>query len=167
MRKVVIKDNDNNRPLGVEETKEIEAEVKRECSFRHRSIPDKKLFNVELNGLSDKIKEIKLENQQYELVTKIQSVLDLFDPDSNKYNEQILLFTCQAVENFITKPKSGDRKLAVVVEAVKKYFNNDIELIVKMVEILLPRIKKMNFIRRNRKRVARFFCGLQPSEPSI
>ena len=50
MRKVVIKDNDNNRPLGVEETKEIEAEVKRECSFRHRSIPDKKLFNVEFKS---------------------------------------------------------------------------------------------------------------------
>jgi len=160
MRRVVLNDRDT-RPLGAEEQEDVEQEVKRQCSFRSRSIPDRKLFDVELSGLAEKIKDIKLENQQYELVTKIQTVLDLFDPESNKYNENILLFAMQSVENYITKSKSGKRKLAVVTEAVKKYFNDDIELIVKMVDILLPKIKKMNFVRRHWKRVVAFFCDQQ------
>jgi hypothetical protein len=158
MRRVVINDADKVEPLGVETT-DSKPSLTSENSFRSRTVPDKTLFNVELIGLADKIKDIKLENQQYELVEKIQSVLNLFDPESNKYNEQIVLFTMQSVENFITKPKAGAKKQAVVVEAVKKYFNNDIELIVKMIALLLPRVKKMNIVRRNWKRVANFFCG--------
>lgn len=159
MRRVVVTENESKAPLGAEQIQAVENAVKREISFRNRAIPDKKLFDVELNGLAEKIRDIKLENKQYELVKKVQGVLCLFDPEDNRYNDKLLLFTMQAVENFIVKPKSGNRKLAVVIECVRDYFKGDEELIIKMVEILLPKIKKMNIFRRNWKRIARFFCA--------
>ena len=142
-----------------DQEKNADQEVKEQLSFRNRSIPDKTLFDVELYGLANKIKDIKLENKQHEFCEKIRNVLALFDPADHKYDEKIVVFAMQAVENFIIKPKQGERKLAVVVECVKNYFNDDVDLIVKMVEILLPKIKKMNIVRRNWKRIARFFCG--------
>lgn len=164
MRRVVIADKEEEKKAVDTKQAEQADVLKRAISFRNRDIPDKLLFNVELNGLADKIKNIKIENKQYELVTKIQSVLDLFDKEDNKYNEQLLLFAMQAVENYITKPHSGDFKLAVVIECVKDYFKGDADLIVKMVEILMPRIKKMNIVRRNWKRVSRFFCATRSND---
>ena len=141
-----------------EQEKKTEQEAtEQQLSFRNRTIPDKTLFNVELYGLADRIKDIKLENKQHEFCEKIRNVLALFDPADHKYDEKIVVFAMQAVENFIIKPKQGERKLAVVIECVKHYFNDDVDLIVKMVEILLPKIKKMNIVRRNWKRIARFF----------
>jgi hypothetical protein len=149
-----------------EETEENGQNVKKDISFRNRTVPNKTVFDVELYGLADKIKDIKLENRQYELVTKIQSILDLFDVDENVYNEKLLLFAMQAVENYIIKSKSGEKKLAVVVECVEKYFKGDIQLIMKMVELLLPKVKKMNIFRRNWKRVGLFFFDQQLKDVS-
>ncbi len=161
-----LTDTDNNLEKGKEDSDqgELEKEVKQQMSFRNRSIPDKTLFDVELYGLSDKIKDIKMENKQFEFCEKIRGVLELFNPTDHKYDEKIVLFAMQAVENYIVKPKQGQRKLAVVVECVKHYFNDDIVLIVKMIELLLPKIKKMNIIRRNWKRVVRFFLCRQQKD---
>ena len=130
---------------------DISAELGNDISkrtFEVQDIPSLKLFNVELDGISGKVREIKLSNKSIEFVNKIQSVLDLFDKNENKYNEKIVLFSAQAVENFfVGKRKTGVIKLKCVIEACKKYFNYDEELVKKFVDLMLPHLKKSRLYR--------------------
>ena len=68
--------------------------------------------------------------------------LDLFDKSENKYNEKIVLFAMQAVENlFINKKKVGPLKLKCVIEACSKYFNDDHQLITKFVDLMMSQLR--------------------------
>ena len=120
---------------------EIDNDI-RQRTFEIQLIPSSKLFDVELDGISNKIKEIKLSNKSIDFVNKIKSVLSLFNPDDNKYNHNIVLFAAQAVENyFIGKRKMGETKLKLVKEACKDYFNGEEELVEMVVDLVLPKLK--------------------------
>ena len=129
----------------------ISAELGNDISqrtFEIQDIPSLRLFDVELDGVSGRIREIKLSNKSIEFINKIQAILDLFDRNENKYNEKIVLFAAQAVENyFIGKRKVGNIKLKCVIEACKKYFNDDEELVKKFVELVLPHLKTSRLYR--------------------
>ena len=132
-----------NETLGVE----IEKDLKQR-TFEIRDVPSLKLFDVSVDGISEKIQEIKLSNRSIEFINKIQSVLDLFDKTENKYNYNLVLFCAQCVENyFINKRKMGAAKLKLVIEACKKYFNDDVELVSKFVDLVLPNLKTSRFYK--------------------
>jgi hypothetical protein len=120
-------------------------------------IPDLKIYGVQIDGLKNKIDEIKLSNRKQEFINKVKTVLDLFDKDSNHYSDTIVFFVMSCIENFHLKKNSGAQKLELVKECVKEYFNNDDLLINKIVQLLMPKLKQNKFIKRNMKKMFRFF----------
>ena len=109
------------RQLYVEENQTLGAEVENiKMRTEIRDVPSLKLFDVSVDGISEKIQEIKLSNRSIEFINKIQAVLDLFDKSENKYNYNLVLFCAQCVENyFVGKRKMGAAKLKLVIEACK------------------------------------------------
>jgi hypothetical protein len=51
----------------------------------------------------------------------------------------------------------GSLKEDAVIACVKQYFNNDIELVLKIIQLVLPNIPKSNFLRRNKNKIYNFF----------
>jgi hypothetical protein len=122
-----------------------------------REIPNISMFNAHLDGFDDKIRKLKMENLQYSFITKVQAVLDLFDKDSNRYSNSIMLFVMTAVENHILKPRSGFYKHSVVVECVKKYYDDNVELVEQLIKLNMPTLKQNKLLKRTGKRLLRFF----------
>ena len=147
----------------VEETKEEHKE-----EWRIKDLPKTQDFILtsELEGLREKIYDIKMNNSQTEFINKIKSVLALFDKDTYKYSYSIMLFVMQCVENYILKKGAGEYKQQVVIECVKEYFNNDETLVELSIPVLMPRLKQNKFIKRNIKKLFRFFskCVLMRSQ---
>ena len=153
------------RNRAVEETKE-EKEHKEEGRIKDLPKTQDFILTSELEGLREKIYDIKMNNSQTEFINKIKSVLALFDKDTYKYSYSIMLFVMQCVENYILKKGAGEYKQQVVIECVKEYFNNDETLVELSIPVLMPRLKQNKFIKRNIKRLFRFFskCVLTRSQ---
>jgi hypothetical protein len=132
--------------------------------FQIKNVPDLTTFNHQLEGLNEKIYNIKMTNRQTEFIEKIKLVLSLFDKESNQYNHSIMLFVMSCVEDYILKPKSGEYKKSVVIECVKDYYDNNIVLIEKMIPILMPHVAQNKFFKRNGKKIMRFFLKLLPTK---
>jgi hypothetical protein len=122
-----------------------------------REIPNIKNFGATLEGLDHKIYKLKMENLQYDFITKVQAVLDLFNTKDNHYSNSIMIFVMTAVENHILKPKSGLYKHSVVVECVKKYYDDNIELVEELIKLNMPSLKQNKLLKRTGKRIVRFF----------
>ena len=153
------------RNRAVEETKE-EKEHKEEWRIKDLPKTQDFILTSELEGLREKINDIKMNNSQTEFINKIKSVLALFDKDTYKYSYSIMLFVMQCVENYILKKGAGEYKQQVVIECVKEYFNNDETLVELSIPVLMPRLKQNKFIKRNIKKLFRFFskCVLMRSQ---
>ena len=147
------------------ETKE-EKEHKEEWRIKDLPKTQDFILTSELEGLREKIYDIKMNNSQTEFINKIKSVLALFDKDTYKYSYSIMLFVMQCVENYILKKGAGEYKQQVVIECVKEYFNNDETLVELSIPVLMPRLKQNKFIKRNIKKLFRFFskCVLTRSQ---
>ena len=147
----------------VEETKEEHKE-----EWRIKDLPEAPDFilSSELEGLREKIYDTKMNNSQTEFINKIKSVLALFDKDTYKYSYSIMLFVMQCVENYILEKGTGEYKKEVVIECVKEYFNDDETLVELSIPVLMPRLKQNKFIKRNIKKLFRFFskCVLMRSQ---
>ena len=90
---------------------------------------------------------------QDDFIEQVSGVLDLFDTNSNKYEHEIVQFVCSVAEDFfISHSKMGLIKEDAVVKCVSKYFNNDEELVRKIIQLVLPNITKSNVFRRNRQK---------------
>ena len=61
------------------------------------------------------------------------------------------------VENQVLKKKSGQLKKHIVIECSREYFDNNDLLIVKMIDLLMPGLNQNKMIKRNGKKVIRFF----------
>jgi hypothetical protein len=51
----------------------------------------------------------------------------------------------------------GDSKERAVIQVVKKFYNNDEELVRSIIKLVLPLIKKTNILRRTSSRLQRLF----------
>ena len=153
------------RNRAVEETKE-EKEHKEEWRIKDLPKTQDFILTSELEGLREKIYDIKMNNSQTEFINKIKSVLALFDKDTYKYSYSIMLFVMQCVENYILEKGAGEYKQQVVIECVKEYFNDDETLVELSIPVLMPRLKQNKFIKRNIKKLFRFFskCVLMRSQ---
>jgi hypothetical protein len=125
-------------------------------------IPSKTILNntdlKRLKGFTAVRKKLKHESMKQDFVNQVSGVLDLFETSSNKYEHEIVQFVCSVAEDyFITSGKMGNLKEDAVIACVKQYFNNDIELVKKIIQLVLPNIPKSNFLRRNKNKIYNFF----------
>ena len=121
-----------------------------------KEIPPKMLFNSDMKQLKG-FREVRIGLKQDALfkdfVESMTNVLDLFDNSSRKYDSDIVQFVCQSAEDtFISHKKMGPIKLKSVIAICKRYFNNDEELVAKIIDMVLPIIKQSTFYRRNKTR---------------
>lgn len=124
-------------------------------------IPPKHLFNSnlkDLQGFRDMRKNLKIKNSLYEFISETAKILDLFSSKDRKYDAKLVQFVCEMAENFfVSHIKMGAIKEEAVIEVVKKFYNNDVELVKSIIQLVLPFVKKTNALRRLKFRVTRFF----------
>ena len=160
--KKLIKQPSNilTQPIENEESKD-NSDSKRIESFKKRNIPDLSQFDIKkIDDLKTRLDKMKMENNQSDFSQSIQSVLDLYDDSELHYSENIVFFVMSEIEKFILKPKSGQNKEKVVVEACKKYFNNDDNLVLLVVKLLMPKLRQIKFSERQVRKVLRFFSKI-------
>jgi hypothetical protein len=143
-------DSVDNKPLGAEEVVENVLET-----------PPTWILNSDVKGKLPKFrlkrKGIKHECMQEQFVREVRKVLKIFKVEDNKYDHELVLFACQIAEDFFLDKKCGDAKLKCVVEACKPFFNDDSELVKKIVELVFRDVIKSTFFRRNQTRIINFF----------
>ena len=157
----IIKISDSNTELGVE-SKEPEVVEKNEL----KDIPPKQLFNYNLKQLKSfkKIRQsYKLKNLKYTFLSDMKIVLNEYLPTDkdNQYNDELLIEVLNiAEEYFISKDKveRDTQKKDCVIELLLPYFNNDKQLLLKTIQLVDHKIKKVGLVRRLYLRGKLFFC---------
>lgn len=132
--------------------------------FEKREIPTIRFNTNNLEGLNDKLQNLKICNYQSDFLNEIQKVLNLYDDAELKYNDKLVLFVMQEVEQFILKPKSGKAKSKLVVESVKKYFNDDDQLVELVIKLVFDRLSQVKFIKRQGLKLLRFFAKIKRNQ---
>ena len=157
----IIKIDDSNTELGVE-TKEPEFVETNEL----KDIPPKQLFNYNLKQLKSfkKIRQsYKLKNLKYTFLSDMKVVLNEYLPTDkdNQYNDELLIEVLNIAEEFFINKDKTERevhKKNCVIELLLPYFNNDKQLLLKTIQLVDHRIKKVGLIRRLYLRAKIFFC---------
>ena len=157
----IIKIDDSNTELGVE-TKEPEFVETNEL----KDIPPKQLFNYNLKQLKSfkKIRQsYKLKNLKYTFLSDMKVVLNEYLPTDkdNQYNDELLIEVLNIAEEFFINKDKTERevhKKNCVIELLLPYFNNDKQLLLKTIQLVNHRIKKVGLIRRLYLRAKICFC---------
>lgn len=130
-------------------------------TFEKKNIPQIN-FNINnLEGLDQKIKDLKLTNYQHEFIQEIEKVLLLYEDSELKYNDRFVLFVMDEVEKFILKSKSGKAKKDLVIEICKKYFNDDPTLVELVIKLVFKELSQVQFIKRQGLKLVRFFLKVK------
>lgn len=114
-------------------------------------------FKYKLNGLDDKLRNIKINNLQSDFIDQMQQILSLYDDNDLKYSHELILFVMNEVERFILKSKSGQSKKQLTIECCKPYFDNNIEILEVIIELIFPKLKQVKFLKRQGLKIVRFF----------
>ena len=157
----IIKISDSNTELGVE-SKEPEVVEKNEL----KDIPPKQLFNYNLKQLKSfkKIRQsYKLKNLKYTFLSDMKIVLNEYLPTDkdNQYNDELLIEVLNIAEEYFISKNRVERdtqKKDCVIELLLPYFNNDKQLLLKTIQLVDHRIKKVGLVRRLYLRGKLFFC---------
>jgi hypothetical protein len=157
----IIKISDSNTDLGVE-TKEPEVVEKNEL----KDIPPKQLFNYNLKQLKSfkKIRQsYKLKNLKYTFLSDMKIVLNEYLPTDkdNQYNDELLIEVLNIAEEFFINKDRVERdtqKKECVIDLMLPYFNNDKQLLLKTIQLVDHKIKKVGLVRRLYLRGKLFFC---------
>ncbi len=133
-------------------------------TFEKKNIPQIN-FNINnLEGLDQKIKNLKLTNYQHEFIQEIEKVLLLYEDNELKYNDRFVLFVMDEVEKFILKSKSGKAKKDLVIEICKKYFNDDPTLVELVIKLVFKELSQVQFIKRQGLKLVRFFLKVKRNQ---
>ena len=157
----IVKINDSNIELGVD-TKEPEVVETNEL----KDIPPKQLFNYNLKQLKSfkKIRQsYKLKNLKYTFLSDMKVVLNEYLPTDkdNQYNDELLIEVLNIAEEFFINKDKVERdtqKKQCVIDLMLPYFNNDKQLLLKTIQLVDHKIKKVVLIRRLYLRAKIFFC---------
>ena len=81
--------------------------------------------------------------------------LEAYDNDEElHYAYEIVQFMMEIAEHaFIQYKKQGSEKRSAVIAIVKKYFDDNEELVAKVIEQLMSHIRKSNIFSRNKTRI--------------
>jgi len=157
----IVKINDSNIELGVD-TKEPEVVETNEL----KDIPPKQLFNYNLKQLKSfkKIRQsYKLKNLKYTFLSDMKVVLNEYLPTDkdNQYNDELLIEVLNIAEEFFINKDKVERdrqKKQCVIDLMLPYFNNDKQLLLKTIQLVDHKIKKVGLVRRLYLRAKIFFC---------
>jgi hypothetical protein len=123
--------------------------------------PPKWILNSDVKGKLPKFrlkrKNIKYSCMQNEFVTEVRKVLKVLKVEDSKYDHELVLFAIQIAEDFFLDKKCGEAKKKCVVDACKPYFNDDDELVMKIIELVFRDVIKSTLWRRNQTRIMNFF----------
>ena len=158
----IVKINEANTELGVDETKEREIIETNEL----KQIPPKELFNYNLKQLKSfkKIRQsYKLKNLKYTFLTDMKIVLNEYSPKDtdNQYNDELLLEVLNIAEEFFINKDKVERetyKKDCVLDLMLPYFNNDRQLLLKTIQLIDHKVKKVGLFKRLYLRGKLFFC---------
>lgn len=139
-----------------------DAEKQRPESFRKREIPpDLSNFNIhKIDDLKQRLDKVKMENKQYDFHESIHKVLDLYDEKELHYSENIVYFVMTEIEKYILKPNAGQSKEELCVQCVKKYFNDDEDLVRLIIKLLFKQLHQIKFSERQLRKAVRFFLRI-------
>ena len=107
-------------------------------------LPKLKVYNTkvhQIEGYEEIRKNAKLHNKKQEFINGANKVLNLFDIDAKKYDYKLVLAIMQSAEDFFGKRKLGETKKEVVIECVKRFFNEDILLCEKIIDMVFPNFR--------------------------
>jgi|GEM_PF-4572652 len=116
-------------------------------------------FNSKLDGLDEKVLLIKLRKYSKNFKASLDQVLTLYPIDQLKYSSHLVGFVMHEVERFLLKPKSGQAKRDLVINCVKKYFDDNEHMVGVVIDLLMPNLKQVKFIGRQFLKVVRFFSN--------
>lgn len=131
--------------------------------FERKEIPLISFNTKNLEGLDQKLQSIKICNYSSDFLNEIYKILDLYDDSELKYNDKLVLFVMNEVERFILKPKSGMNKEKLVIESVKKYFNDDEDLVRLVIKLVFKELSQVKFMKRQGLKLVRFFLKIKQS----
>lgn len=170
MKRIVVSPTESERPAIVlgEESIQSQLESQPVISVEERlqsiTIDDlpKSLFGESLKhieGYRDMRKYKKVQKLEQEFVSEMSKIMQLFQKDDKKYDAELVKFVCEIAENyFVLYPgQMGASKKKAVIAVVSKFFNDDELLIEKIIDLVLPTIKKTNILRRSKHRIKRLF----------
>jgi hypothetical protein len=143
---------------------EIESDSEQIIPFERKQIPQIAFNTKKLDGLDQKLQNIKICNYSSDFLDEINKVLNLYDDSELKYNDKLVLFVMNEVEKFILKPKSGKNKEKLVVESVKKYFNNDDDLVKLVIKLVFKELSQVKFLKRQGLKILRFFLKVRQNQ---
>ena len=129
-----------------------------------KEVPPKELFGSNLknlNGYREMRKKIKLQRLEAEFISQTSSMLNLFHTNEKHYDYKCVQYIVQLAEDyFVSHPKLGELKERAVIASIKKFYNDDDELVKSIIQMVLPSIKKSTFMRRTVNNVVFFLSAI-------
>lgn len=168
-RVVRIPDDATTPPLGVDpKPEQIPQKPLHSVDLGEDALPDlppKAVLHSDIKKLMPKFaskrKALKIEHAKREFIIEFHKVLTLFDSEGeDKYDHQIVLLACQCAEDFFLDRQMGEVKQEVVIESVLPFFKQDKDLVLKIIELVLPLIQRSTFFSRNKQRLINFFWSV-------
>ena len=127
---------------------------------KHDILPPKKILNnsnlKKLKSYRNLRKNIKSQNEESEFISQLTDVLNLFDENEVHYDPDVLVLIMQIAENWFLGKKDGEKRKRNVIIVAKRFFDENEELVNKMIEIVLPRVMQNKYIERNLKKFVKF-----------
>jgi hypothetical protein len=171
----IIKINDSNAELsesrtqlGINDAGGVETRCREEqVTNELKDVPPKQLFNYNLKQLKSfkKIRQsYKLKNLKYTFLSDMKVVLNEYLPTDkdNQYNDELLIEVLNIAEEFFINKDKTERdtqKRECVINLMLPYFNNDTQLLLKTIQLVDHKIKKVGLARRLYLRAKIFFCN--------
>ena len=171
----IIKINDSNAELsesrtqlGINDAGGVETRCRKEqVTNELKDVPPKQLFNYNLKQLKSfkKIRQsYKLKNLKYTFLSDMKVVLNEYLPTDkdNQYNDELLIEVLNIAEEFFINKDKTERdtqKRECVINLMLPYFNNDTKLLLKTIQLVDHKIKKVGLARRLYLRAKIFFCN--------
>ena len=121
-------------------------------------------FNSKLNGLDEKVLSLKLRKYSSDFKNSLEQVLNLYPIDQLHYSSHLVSFVMHEVERFILKPKSGKSKKELVISCVKKYFDDNEDVVNVVIDLLFKDLKQVKFIGRQILKLVRFFSKVKQNQ---
>ena len=155
----------SNESYGLFDTKQ-EEKIEETVPFKKIEIKKSKIDFKKVPSLKQRLDDVKLCNSQNEFLEDVKNTLSHFDKPDLLYNEELVLFLMQQIEEYILIPKSGECKFDLLVECVKEYYNNDAELVKMVVRLVFPKVKQVRLIERLLRKSVRFFAKILQNQTS-
>ena len=121
-------------------------------------------FHSKLEGLDEKVLSLKLRKYSDDFKNSLDQVLNLYPLEQLKYSSHLVAFVMHEVERFILKPKAGESKRKLVISCVKKYFDDNDDMVNVVIDLLFKDLKQIKFIGRQILKIARFFLKVKHNQ---